>query len=125
MLDTLHHGGGVTTLDALGAGVPVVTRAGETPAARVGASLLSAAGIPELIAEDVATYERKAMDLATDATARAAVRARVARERAISPLFDLAGFVRDLEAAYQAMWRERAAGPGRPPLGVRPTARRG
>ena len=125
MLDTLHHGGGVTTLDALGASVPVVTRAGETPAARVGASLLSAAGIPELIAEDVATYERKAMDLATDATARAAVRARVARERAISPLFDLAGFVRDLEAAYQAMWRERAAGPGRPPLGVRPTARRG
>ena len=121
VLDTLHHGGGVTTLDAIAAGVPVVTRAGETPAARLGASLLSAAGMPELIADDLVAYERKALDLARDAAARAAVRARLARDRSTGPLFDVAGFVGDLEAAYQAMWRERAAGPGAPPLAVRPT----
>ena len=65
-LDTYHHGGGVTTIDALVAGVPTLSAAGDTPSSRMGATLLSAVGLPELIVDDLASYERCAVDLANN-----------------------------------------------------------
>ena len=119
VLDTLFHTGGPTTLDALKTGVPVLTRRGETPAARVGASLLTAAGAADLIAEDIAAYERRALALANDSAALAGLRARLEGGRRHQPLFDVPGFVRDLETAYELIWQEREDGPSAPPIRVR------
>ena len=119
VLDTLFHTGGPITLDALKTGVPVLTRRGETPAARLGASLLTAAGAADLIAEDIAAYERRALALANDSAALVGLRARLEGGRRHQPLFDVPGFVRDLETAYELIWQEREDGPSAPPIRVR------
>jgi predicted O-linked N-acetylglucosamine transferase (SPINDLY family) len=61
--------------------------------------------LPELIAANAQAYERRATVLATDSAALAALRAKVGRQRDASPLFDTAGFTRDLESAYEWMLR--------------------
>ena len=68
-LDTLPYNAHTTASDALWAGLPVLTRIGETFAGRVAASLLGAIGLPELITETSADYERRAIALAGDAGA--------------------------------------------------------
>lgn len=55
-LDTLPYNGTTTTCDALAMGVPVVTAVGETPAGRVGASLLAAAGLHDAVAASVGSF---------------------------------------------------------------------
>lgn len=105
-VDTPWHGGGVTTVDALWAGVPVVTLAGQAPAARTGVSLLSAVGLPELIAGSVAEYQALAVRLARDAAWRTSIRARLAANRDAAPLFDAPRLARHLEITYRAMWRQ-------------------
>lgn len=109
-LDNLHTQGGVTTQDALYAGLPVLTAVGvaNTPSARLGASLISAAGLPELIAAGRSDYAAKALALARDRGRLAALRRRLVESRATAPLFDIAGATRSLEAAYTGMverWR--------------------
>lgn len=104
-LDTLHHGGGVTTVDALWAGVPVVTVAGESPPSRNGASLLAAIGLDDLILETVEAYEAKAFALATNPDQLAAIKARLRRNRDTHPLFNTERLARHLEAAYRLMWQ--------------------
>jgi predicted O-linked N-acetylglucosamine transferase (SPINDLY family) len=115
-LDTRHYNGHTTTVDALSAGVPVVTLLGHHWAARVAASILAAAGLPELVAERLREYEALALRLASDSVARAALRERIRRAVPSSPLFDTAGLARQLEAAYRAMWDRHAA--GRPPARI-------
>jgi len=105
-VDTPWHGGGVTTVDALWAGVPVVTLAGQAPAARTGVSLLSAVGLPELVAGTVAAYQALAVRLARDTAWRATIRTKLAANRDTAPLFDAPRLARHLEAAYRAMWRQ-------------------
>ena len=65
-LDTLPYNAGTTASDALWAGLPVLTCAGDSFAARMGASLLTAVGLPELIAYDRHAYERLAIELARE-----------------------------------------------------------
>ena len=65
-LDTLPYNAGATASDALWAGLPVLTCAGKSFAARMGASLLNAVGLPEMITGDLASYEARATRLATD-----------------------------------------------------------
>jgi protein O-GlcNAc transferase len=103
-LDTYHYNGHTTTSDALWAGVPVLTVPGETFASRVSASLLSTAGIPELIVATRAQFEREAIALAREPGRLAALRRRLERARLRQSLYDTDAFTRALERAYDAMW---------------------
>jgi predicted O-linked N-acetylglucosamine transferase (SPINDLY family) len=102
-LDTLPYNAHTTASDALWAGLPVVTTPGHSFPARVAASILTAAGLPELIAPNLAAYEALAWELAADPDRLRAIRETLARNRQIAPLFDTARFTRNLEAAYRAM----------------------
>jgi predicted O-linked N-acetylglucosamine transferase (SPINDLY family) len=115
-LDTAPYNAGTTASDALWAGLPVLTCAGRSFSARVAASVLATAGLTELIAADAQDYEDRAVALALDPARRAALRERLARARADSPLFDAARFTRALERAYAAMHARARA--GMPPAAI-------
>jgi protein O-GlcNAc transferase len=91
----------------------VVSRPGLSFAARVAASLLKAIGLPELIASTPTDYEALALSLARNPDRLAAIRTKLAANRATHPLFDTARFTRHLECAFEIMW-ERAER-GEPP----------
>jgi predicted O-linked N-acetylglucosamine transferase (SPINDLY family) len=109
-LDTLPYSAHTTASDALWAGLPVLTKIGETFAGRVAASLLNAIGLPELIAQTADEYESLAVDLARNPDKLAAVRNRLERNRLTTPLFDTELFARHIEAAYRAMYDRYQAG---------------
>ena len=102
-LDTLPYNAHATASDALWAGVPVVTCKGESFAGRVGASLLLAAGLPELITASLEDYEALALKLAKDPVALAALREKLVRNQASAPLFDTDRSRLGIEAAYRHM----------------------
>jgi predicted O-linked N-acetylglucosamine transferase (SPINDLY family) len=104
-LDTLPYNAHTTASDALWAGLPVLTQIGETFAGRVAASLLTAVGLPELIARTGEQFETTTIELATQPQALAAIRARLAQHRSTAPLFDTALQTRHIESAYSAMVR--------------------
>ena len=114
-LDTLYYNAHTTGSDALWAGVPVLTLVGQTFASRVCASLLTRLSLDELIVHTLPDYEAKALALARDPAARAALRARLERARETSPLFDMARFARQLDDALETMWRRHCQ--GLPPAG--------
>ena len=89
--------------DALWAGLPVLTCTGRSFPSRVGASLLQALGLPELITGDLGSYEALALRLATEPGLLAGLRAQLARQLPTAPLYDTARYTRDLEAAYTVM----------------------
>lgn len=99
-LDTFVVNAHTTGSDALWAGLPVLTLPGRQFAARVGASLVSAIGLPELIVKSTAEYEARALELAQGPEALAVLRSRLQRNRKTTPLFDTTGFTRNLERAY-------------------------
>jgi predicted O-linked N-acetylglucosamine transferase (SPINDLY family) len=109
-LDTAPFNAGATASDALWAGLPLVTCAGEAFAARMAGSLLQAAGLPELVTSSLEDYERRALGLAQEPAAIAALKAKLAQRRASCDLFDSRRFRRHLEAAYQTMWQRHQAG---------------
>lgn len=109
-LDTPIFNAGTSASDALWAEVPVLTCPGEALAARMAASLLQAIGLPELICPDLTSYERRALELARDATALLTLRQRLSEHRRGYPLFDTARFCRHLELAYQGMWARNQRG---------------
>ncbi len=109
-LDTLPINAHTTASDALWAGLPLLTCPGEAFAARVAASLLTAAGLPELIASDWAEYERLALQLATEPGRLAELKARLQANRLTCDLFNTEQTTRALEAAYRAMHARRQAG---------------
>ena len=102
-LDTLPYNAHATACDALWAGLPVLTRRGTAYAGRVAASLLTAAGLPELITETAEEYEQLALALARDPARLRAYRDRLTAGHATAPLFDTPRLARDLEAAYLQM----------------------
>jgi len=105
-LDTFPYNGTTTTCEALWMGVPVLTLAGPVHASRVGASLLTAVGIEDLIARDTDAYVGKAIGLASDPARLADLRSRLRPAMATSPLTDGAGLARAIENAYRRMWRK-------------------
>jgi predicted O-linked N-acetylglucosamine transferase (SPINDLY family) len=109
-LDTRPYNAHSSASDALWAGVPVLTRPGDTFAGRVGASLLAACGLPELIAEAAPSYEAIALRLASDEAALATLKAKLERNRSSCALFDTARFTRHLEAAYATMYEHHQRG---------------
>jgi protein O-GlcNAc transferase len=102
-LDTLPINAHTTASDALWAGLPIVTCRGNSFVARVAASILCAAGIPELITENLAEYEACALRLATDRALLASIRRRLEDNRASCALFDINRYVRHIETAYTTM----------------------
>jgi predicted O-linked N-acetylglucosamine transferase (SPINDLY family) len=109
-LDTLPYNAHTSASDALWAGVPLLTCRGGSFASRVGASLLTAVGLPEMITENLADYEALALALARDPARLAALRRKLAANRLTTSLFDTAGFTRGLEAAYAQMWERHQRG---------------
>jgi protein O-GlcNAc transferase len=103
-LDTLPYNAHTTACDALWAGVPVLTCAGETFAGRVAASLLRAVGMPELVTMSLPDYEALALKLAQNRSFFQTIRRKLAHNRDTHPLFDTARFTRHIEAAYATMW---------------------
>lgn len=108
-LDTYPYGSGATGGNMLLAGVPMVTRLGDTYVGRMGASLMRAAGLPELVAGDAAAYHDIALRLALDADALRATKARLAAGVA-SRLFDSQAYAGDLERLYRRMWDDHRRG---------------
>ncbi|MFO1360875.1 MAG: tetratricopeptide repeat protein [Burkholderiales bacterium] len=103
-LDPFPFCGGMTTLDALWMGVPVVTLPQAMIAGRQSASMLANLGLEDLIAADEAAYVAAAVALARDLDRLAALRAGLRERFRASPLADYARFARALETAYAAMW---------------------
>ncbi|HMK87671.1 MAG TPA: tetratricopeptide repeat protein [Steroidobacteraceae bacterium] len=106
-LDTWPCNAHTTASDALWSGLPVLTYAGESFAARVAASLLTAIGLPELITATPAHYENLAVHLATYPEDLKEIRKRLHQNRLTAPLFDTPRYCRALEAAFSGM-HERA-----------------
>jgi predicted O-linked N-acetylglucosamine transferase (SPINDLY family) len=99
-LDTLPYNAHATALDALWAGLPVLTCVGEGFVSRVAASLLNAIELPELITTTRTQYESLAVHLATNPRQLDEIRQKLARNRLETPLFDTRAFTGHLEAAY-------------------------
>ena len=109
-LDTAPYNAHSTSIDALWAGVPVLTMRGSAFAGRVAASVLSAMGLTELVAPSIAEYERLAFKLAREPHTLSAIKAKLARNREASALFDTPRYTRDLESAYTQMWHRHRNG---------------
>ncbi len=102
-LDTFPYCGTTTTCEALWMGVPVVTRAGHAHASRVGVSLLTVAGLAELVAVNEDEYVDKARALAHDAARLASLRSGLRERVRTSGLCDGAGYAKRFEDAVARM----------------------
>jgi protein O-GlcNAc transferase len=102
-LDTLPFNAGATASDALWAGLPLLTCAGEAFAARMAGSLLCALRLPELVTSSAAEYEERAIELVCDPSRLAELKSRLAANLRSQALFDSARYCRHLEAAYEQM----------------------
>jgi len=108
-LDPFPYNGTTTSCESLWMGVPLVTLAGKAHAGRVGASLLSCVGLPELIASDEDQYVSIAASLAADGPRLSELHAQLRARMSASLLCDGAAHTRALEAAYRQMWRDRCS----------------
>jgi predicted O-linked N-acetylglucosamine transferase (SPINDLY family) len=105
-LDPFPFNGVTTTCEALWMGVPVVTLKGDRHSARMGASLLTQAGMTDWIANSVDDYVEIALALAANPAKLHELRRGLRQRMAASPLCDSIGFARKVENAYRAVWRE-------------------
>ncbi len=108
-LDAFPFNGHTTTCDSIWMGVPVVMLEGETYASRFGGSVLANVGLESLIAGDTDHYVDIAVALAQDLDALESLRSELRPRMAASVLLDFARFARNVEAAYQQMWRDWCA----------------
>jgi predicted O-linked N-acetylglucosamine transferase (SPINDLY family) len=108
-LDTFPYHGTTTTCEALWMGVPVITLAGQAHVSRVGVSLLTNAGLPELIASTPDQYTRLAIALAVDRPRLDALRSSLRNRLKLSAVMDGPQFARSVEGAFRQMWRKWCA----------------
>lgn len=104
-LDTYIHGAHGTAVDGLWAGLPLLCCAGLTFTSRVAASLLTAAGLPELITDNLEEYEDLAVHLSETPDELEELRERLRGVRQPGSAFDTTRLVRNLERAFEEMWR--------------------
>jgi len=110
VLDTFPYNAGTTASDCLWAGAPILTLSGRSYISRMCGSLLSAVGLPDLITENLADYERLAIQIGRN-PARAASYKRYLREQGRqSPLFDIPAIVRDIERQFAHLATQARAG---------------
>jgi predicted O-linked N-acetylglucosamine transferase (SPINDLY family) len=105
-LDTTPYNGATTTCEALWMGVPVVTLRGRTHASRMGASILAAAGLDELVARTGDDYVRIAVELAKEPQRVSSLRVGLRERLTASRLMDAPRFVAGLERAFRQVWQE-------------------
>ena len=109
-LDPFPYTGGLTTLESLWMGLPVVTLPGETFASRHSLGYLSTLGLTELVASNQDHYLELALELANDLPRLATLRAGMRRRMLASPLCDVERFTGHLETALATLWARRCAG---------------
>lgn len=105
-LDTFNYNAHTTASDALWAGLPVVTKIGESFSARVGASLLTAVGMPELITNSIEDYKNLSLKLATNPQTLHKITQKLNKNRFSKPLFDTLTYTRHLEDVFQKIYQE-------------------
>ncbi|MBM3568139.1 MAG: tetratricopeptide repeat protein [Alphaproteobacteria bacterium] len=110
-LDPVPQGGGISSIDALWMGVPVVTLMGRSIAGRPTAAILATLGLGEWIAKDAAGYVAIARDLAEDRDRLAALRQSLRPRLQAHPLCNPPLYARAVEAAYRDLWRGWCIGP--------------
>jgi protein O-GlcNAc transferase len=103
-LDTFPYNGTTTTCEALWMGVPVVTLSGNTHVSRVGLSLLSNVGLPELVARTSDEYVAIAINMAGDLKKLQSLRKNLRDMMSHSPLTDSQRFTTNLENIYRTIW---------------------
>jgi predicted O-linked N-acetylglucosamine transferase (SPINDLY family) len=103
MLDTFPFNAGTTASDALWMGLPIVTRAGRSYISRMAGSLLNAVGLPDLVTDTLADYERLAITLGRQPARVASYRRYLNEHGRSSPLFDMPQLVRDIEAEFERL----------------------
>jgi protein O-GlcNAc transferase len=106
-LDTLPYNAHTTAAEALWAGVPVITCCGGSFAGRVGASLLAACGLDELICTDLAGYRQLALKIAGSPSLQIELRERLRQIRPSTPAFDTRRYTMDFEALLAEAHRLR------------------
>jgi len=106
-LDTFPYAGTTTTCEALWMGVPVITLTGKSHANNVGASLLSAIGCGEWIANTKEAYIRKAVELASDTEALKLWRTTLREKMKASTLCNGPQFTRNIEEVYQRLFEKK------------------
>jgi len=109
LLDAFRYQGGATTLDAIGSGLPVLCRAGDTPPSRLGVSVNRALGMDELVAMDTDDYIRRAASLANHPAELHALRQRVMALMERGAFSDTRRVTADLEQICERMLREKYA----------------
>jgi predicted O-linked N-acetylglucosamine transferase (SPINDLY family) len=109
-VDTFPYGGHTTANDALLAGLPVLTCAGETLASRIAGSQLRAIGLSDLITTHLADYEALGLELATRPDLLQGHRRRLAANRLTYPLFDMERYAHDFADAVERVWSDYRAG---------------
>ncbi len=102
-LDTFNYNGHTTTSDALWAGLPVITKIGESFAARVSASILTSMGIPELITNSEEEYEEKAINIAQNPDEIIRLKSKLAKLKKTSQLYSSELFTRSLEDKFMKL----------------------
>jgi len=109
-LDTWHYSAGSTAIAALGAGLPVLTCMADNNAARMGASIVAASGLTDLICRTLAEYEEKAIALAKNDIYLQQLRQQLVPKQQELLLFDNKRFAKHLEQAFQELWHRYEAG---------------
>lgn len=109
-LDTFPYNAGTTASDSLWAGVPVLTRQGETFSSRVASSLLKAIGLPQLIVKTVDEYEALACSLGQAPDQLNDIKERLSGNRLHAPLFDTKSFASNLERLFTAAYEQSKSG---------------
>ena len=104
-LDPFPYNGTTTTFESLWMGVPLIVLSGSNHVSRVGVSQMSNLGLPEFIARDTSDYVNIAVTLANDLPRLTALRAGLRERLKKSPLMNVPRFTKNLEEAYQAMWK--------------------
>lgn len=110
-LDPFPHGGGMTTLDALSMGVPVLTWAGKTISSRLAAASLSALGLTQFIAADAKAYVALAAALVQDVESLSRLRKELPGRIALSEFGDGPRYAQAVERVYREIWRNWCAEP--------------
>jgi predicted O-linked N-acetylglucosamine transferase (SPINDLY family) len=105
-LDTFPYNGTTTTFEAIWMGIPVITLAGDTHASRVGVSILSNIGLPELIARSQDEYVAIALNLVNDLRRLQTLRDSLREMMVKSPLTDARRFTGNLENCYRSIWEK-------------------
>jgi len=118
LLDTFPYNAHSSAVDALWAGVPIVTCSAESFASRVGQSLLRALGLPELATDSLEAYGQLAHRLIARPEEIAALKARLAVAVLTSDFFDPVRHARRLEAAFELMWRRAERGEAPQAFGI-------